>query len=73
MLYLYFQEVAAHPAAVGEPVIVCRQQPVQFPRHLLQLSGNFFNFFFSNSFIPETLFSTMTKLKMLKFANVNHF
>ena len=42
MLYLYFQEVAAHPAAVGEPVIVCRQQPVRFPRHLLQLSGNFF-------------------------------
>ena len=68
--------VVAHPAAVGEPVIVCRQQPVRFPRHLLQLSGNFFNFvFFSSSdpFIPETIFSTMTKLKMLKFANVNHF
>ena len=53
--------VVAHPAAVGEPVIVCRQQPVRFPRHLLQLSGNFFKFF-----IPETIFSTMTKLKMLK-------
>ena len=57
--------VVAHPAAVGEPVIVCRQQPVRFPRHLLQLSGNFF-FSFSNPFIPETIFSTMTKLKMLK-------